>query len=143
MALAAKMEKKKWKVLCVERDAEQQEGQTWEAYHTAAKYNLDNLIFVIDRNEIQISGKLNEVMPIEPLKDKLVAFGLQVFEIDGNNTEEISTAFDRTKLYPGKPKVIVMKTISGKGVSFMEGNFRWHGKAPTKEEAEKALWELK
>lgn len=143
MALAAKMDKKKWKVVCVSSDAEQQEGQTWEAYQTAAKYDLGNLTFVIDRNEIQISGNLHEVMPIEPLRDKLTSFGLRVFEINGNNFEEIFDAFEKAKLFPDQPKAIIMKTTAGKGVSFMEGNFRWHGKAPTKEEAEKALWELK
>lgn len=143
MALAGKMDKKKWRVVCVSSDAEQQEGQTWEAYQTAAKYGLGNLIFVIDRNEIQISGNLHEVMPIEPLRDKLTAFGLRVLEINGNNFEEILDAFEKAKLFPDQPKVIIMKTIAGKGVSFMEGNFQWHGKAPTNAEAEKALEELK
>ncbi|HSV95262.1 MAG TPA: transketolase [Spirochaetia bacterium] len=143
MALAAKMQKSKWKVICVSSDAEQQEGQTWEAYQTASKYGLGNLTFVIDRNEIQISGNLHEVMSIEPLRDKLTSFGLRVFEINGNNFEEILDVFEKGKLFPDQPKAIIMKTIAGKGVSFMEGNFRWHGKAPNSEEAEKALWELK
>ncbi|MFZ3068834.1 MAG: transketolase [Microgenomates group bacterium] len=143
MALAGKMDKKKWKVICIDSDAEQQEGQTWEAYQTAAKYGLGNLTFVIDRNEIQISGNLGEVMPIEPLKDKLTAFGLRVFEIDGNNIPEIMAVFEKGKLFPDQPKAVIMKTIAGKGVSFVEGDFHWHGKAPTSEEAEKALWELK
>lgn len=143
MALAGRMDKKKWKVVCVSSDAEQQEGQTWEAYETAAKYHLGNLWFVIDRNEIQISGNVGGVMPIEPLKEKLSAFGLRVLEIDGNNPEEVLAAFERGKIFPDEPKAVIMKTIAGKGVSFMEGNFRWHGKAPTAEEAEKALWELK
>ena len=143
MAMAAKMDKKKLKTICVCSDAEQQEGQTWEAYETAAKYGLGNLWFVIDRNEIQISGEVHEVMPIEPLRDKLTAFGLRVLEIDGNNTAEIMAAFERGKLFPDQPKAIIMKTVAGKGVSFMEGDFHWHGKAPTPEEAEKALWELK
>lgn len=143
MALAGKMDKKKWKVVCVSSDAEQQEGQTWEAYQTAAKYGLGNLTFVIDRNEIQISGNLKEVVPIEPLKDKLSSFGLRVIEINGNNSEEIIAAFEQGKLFPDQPKAIIMKTMAGKGVSFMEGNYHWHGKAPTSEEAEKALWELK
>jgi transketolase len=143
MALAAQIDKEKWKVICISSDAEQQEGQTWEAYQTAAKYHLGNLTFVIDRNEIQISGNLGEVMPIESLRDKLTAFGLRVWEIDGNNIPEIMAAFEKGKLYPDQPKAIIMKTMAGKGVSFMEGDFHWHGKAPTKEEAEKALWELK
>jgi transketolase len=143
MALAGKMDKKEWKVVCVESDAEQQEGQTWEAYMSAAKYGLGNLIFVIDRNEIQISGKISETMPIEPLRDKLTAYGLRVIEINGNNSEEIQTAFEQGKLYLDQPKAIIMKTVSGKGVSFMEGDYRWHGKAPSNEEAERALEELK
>jgi transketolase len=143
MALAGKIDKSKWKVVCVCSDAEQQEGQTWEAYQAAAKYNLGNLTFVIDRNEIQISGNLGEVMPIEPLKEKLTSFGLRVFEIDGNNIPEIMAAFEQGNLFPDQPKAIIMKTIAGKGVKFMEGDFHWHGKAPTTEEAEQALWELK
>lgn len=143
MALASKIDKKQWRVICIESDAEQQEGQTWEAYQTAAKYKLGNIIFVIDRNEIQISGNLGQVMPIEPLKDKLTSFGLRVFEIDGNDVTEILSVFEKAKLFPDEPKAIIMKTVAGKGVSFMEGDYRWHGKAPTKEEAENALWELK
>lgn len=143
MALAGKMDKKRWKAVCVCSDAEQQEGQTWEAYMSAAKYGLGNLTFVIDRNEIQISGNLGNIMPIEPLKDKLTSFGLRVFEIDGNNHEEIPEAFEKGKLFPDQPKAIIMNTVSGRGVSFMEGDYHWHGKAPTTEEAENALWELK
>ncbi len=143
MALAAKIDRKKWQVVCVDSDAEQQEGQTWEAYQTAARYKLGNLTFFVDRNEIQISGNMADVMPIEPLRDKLKSFGLRVFEVDGNNSEEIISVYDQGKLFPDEPKAIIMKTISGKGVSFMEGDFRWHGKAPTNEEAEQALWELK
>ena len=146
MALAGKMEKKKWKVVCVLSDAEQQEGQTWEAYQAASKYSLGNLWLVIDRNEIQISGKLHEVMPIEPfepLKEKLTAFGLRVMEVDGNNAGEIVSAFERGKLFSDQPKAIIMRTVPGKGVSFMESDYRWHGKAPTNEEAERALLEFK
>ncbi len=143
MALAAKIDRKKWQVVCVDSDAEQQEGQTWEAYQTAARYKLGNLTFFVDRNEIQISGNMADVMPIEPLRDKLKSFGLRVFEVDGNNSEEIISVYDQGKLFPDEPKAIIMKTISGKGVSFMEGDFRWHGKAPANEEAEQALWELK
>lgn len=143
MALALQMDKSKSKVVCVSSDAEQQEGQTWEAYQTAAKYGLGNLTFVIDKNEIQISGKLGEIMPIEPLKEKLTAFGLRVFEINGNNVSEIMEVFEKGKLFPDQPKAVIMNTTAGKGVSFMEGDFHWHGKAPTSEEAEKALMELK
>ena len=82
-------------------------------------------------------------MPIEPLKEKLTAFGLQVFEIDGNVHQEIIDVFEKAKIFPDKPKAIIMKTISGKGVSFMEENYRWHGKAPAEHEVDEALWELK
>ena len=143
MALAGKIQKSKWKTVCICSDAEQQEGQTWEAYISAVKYKLGNLTFVVDRNEIQISGNLSEVMPIEPLRDKLTAFGLRVMEIDGNNISEIMEAFEKGKLYPDQPKAVIMKTIAGKGVGFMEGDYHWHGKAPTSEEAEQALGELK
>ena len=143
MALSARIDKKKWNVVCVESDAEQQEGQTWEAYMMAAKCKLGNLTFVIDKNEIQISGNLSETMPIEPLKDKLSAFGLRVIEIDGNNISEILTAFDEGKMYPDQPRAIIMNTIAGKGISFMERNYKWHGKVPSEEDAETALWELK
>jgi len=143
MALAGKMDKKGWKVVCLESDAEQQEGQIWEAYETATKYNLGNLTFVIDRNDIQISGSIGTVMPIGSLRDKLTSFGLRVFEIDGNNTGEIFSAFEKGKMFPDQPKAVIMRTISGKGVSFMEGDYRWHGKTPTVDEAERALQELK
>jgi transketolase len=143
MALAGKMDSLKCKYICVESDAEQQEGQTWEAYMSAAKYKLGNLWFLIDRNEIQISGNLSSVMPIEPLREKLSAFGLRVFDIDGNNHGEILSVFEKGKLFPDQPKAVIMRTIPGKGVSFIQSDYRWHGKAPTDEEAEKALWELK
>jgi len=143
MAIAGKMDKLKCKYVCVESDAEQQEGQTWEAYMSAAKFKLGNLWFLIDRNEIQISGNLTTVMPVEPLKEKLSAFGLMVFEIDGNNHGEILAVFEKGKLFPDQPKAVIMRTIPGKGVSFIQSDYRWHGKAPTNEEAEKALWELK
>ncbi len=142
MALAAKMERKKIKVICFCSDGEQQEGQTWEAYQMAAKYGLGNLTFIVDKNEIQISGKLSEVMPIEPLKDKLTAFGLRVLEINGNNPQELIEAMERGKIYPDQPKTVLARTIPGKGVSFAESDFRWHGKAPTPQEAERALREL-
>lgn len=143
MALAAKMDKSRRKIICVCSDAEQQEGQTWEAYQSAAKYSLGNLTFVVDRNEIQISGEVFEVMPIEPLRDKLESFGLKVWEVDGNNIEELIGVFNQGNMFPDQPKAIIMKTVPGKGVSFMENDFHWHGKAPTSEEAEQALWELK
>lgn len=142
MALSAKMDGKKWRVVCLSSDGEQEEGQTWEAYMTSAKYHLGNLIFFIDRNEIQISGPVGEIMPIEPLHSKLESFGLKTREIDGHDFEQLKKVFEWAKLFPDQPKAIIMKTVPGKGVSFMENKYEWHGKAPTTEEGNRALVEL-
>ncbi|KKS92827.1 MAG: Transketolase, thiamine pyrophosphate-binding domain protein [Candidatus Collierbacteria bacterium GW2011_GWB1_44_6] len=142
MAIAARMDKRKWKVVCISSDGEQEEGQTWEAYMAAAKYHLGNLTFFIDRNEIQISGNIAEIMPLEPFRLKLEAFGLKVKEIDGHNFEEIKKAYEWGQLFPDQPKAIIMRTTPGKGVSFMENKYEWHGKAPTEEEGKRALMEL-
>lgn len=140
VALAGKMDKKKYKVYCSTSDGEVNEGQAWEAFMSAAKYKLDNLICFMDRNNIQISGTSDSVMPLEPLKDKFKAFGWNVSEINGHDFNQILKTFKNTK--KGKPTMILCKTIPGKGVSFIEGRYEWHGKAPSKEEAEKALKEL-
>lgn len=142
MAITAKMDGKKWKVICISSDGEQEEGQVWEAYMTAVKYHLGNLIFFVDRNEIQISGKVASVMPIEPFKAKLEAFGMRVKEIDGHSFEEIKAAFTWAELFPDQPKVFITKTVPGKGVSFMENKFEWHGKTPNEDEGKLALIEL-
>lgn len=142
MAIAGKMDAKEWRVICISSDGEQEEGQTWEAYMTAAKYGLGNLIFIVDRNEIQISGNIKQIMPIEPLKFKYESFGLRVIEVDGHNYSEIKSIFEWAKLYPNQPKMVILKTTPGKGVSFMENNYEWHGKTPTQEEGERALLEL-
>jgi len=142
MALAAKLDKKKHFVYCVTSDGEHDEGSTWEAINAAHKYKLDNLIFIFDRNKIQISGKTEKVWPLEPLKEKYLAFGWQVYEIDGHDFNQIIRTIDKAKKAKGKPKVIIAKVVPGKDVSFMEGKYEWHGKAPNKEEAEKALREL-
>ena len=143
MALAGKMEKKKWRVICFMGDGEQDEGQVWEAYMTAAKYKLDNLLVVIDRNNIQIDGHTEQVMPLEPLANKLEAFGLKVFEVDGHDMEEIKRAYQLIEVMKDKPSVLILHTIPGKGVDFMEGNVAWHGRAPSAGEAVQALAELK
>jgi transketolase len=119
-----------------------EEGQTWEAYMTAVKYKLGNLIFLIDRNEIQISGNVSEIMPIEPMARKLEAFGLRVKEIDGHNFDEMREVFAWARLFPDQPKAVVVNTIPGKGVSFMEKKYQWHGIAPTEDQAKEALVEL-
>lgn len=141
MALSAKMDKKDWRVICFMSDGEQNEGQVWEAYMAANKFSLSNLTFVIDRNDVQISGGTEEVMPLEPFRAKLSAFGLEVFEVDGHNIEEILDALKMAKTV-GKPSAIVLNTTPGKGVSFMENKSEWHGKPPSSEEGTKALEEI-
>ncbi len=143
IALAARMDdKKEMKIYCITSDGEHNEGNHWEAVMFAAKYKLANLISIVDKNNIQIDGKTTEVMPIDPLADKYRAFNWNVIEIGGNNFKEILTAFENAKTEAQKPTVIIANTISGKGVSFMENDYTWHGKAPNKEEAQKALEEL-
>ena len=123
-------------------DAEQDCGNVWEAVLFAGKYKLHNLTALIDRNNIQIDGFTEDVMPLEPLKEKYEAFGWHVLEIDGHNFEQIITAFDEARAIFEKPTLIMAHNIPGKGVSFMENDYTWHGKAPNKEEAQKALEEL-
>lgn len=142
MALAGKADNKKWRVICFMGDGEQDEGQVWEAYMSAAKYKLNNLLMVIDRNNIQIDGHTEDVMPLEPFRDKLTAFGLNVLEVDGHNMEEMTNAFGMAKVNFNKPTAIILKTIPGKGVDFMENEYLWHGKAPGIGDAVAALAEL-
>jgi transketolase len=141
MAMVAKIDKKDWRVICFSSDGEQDEGQVWEAYMSVAKFGLGNLTLVVDRNNIQISGQTEEVMPLEPFKTKLSAFGLEVFEVDGHDMEEIIGTLKMVKTV-GKPSVIILNTTPGKGVSFMENKSEWHGKPPSEEEAELALKEI-
>lgn len=143
MAMAAKLDKKRWRVICFMGDGEQDEGQVWEAYLSAAKYHLDNLTVVIDRNNIQIDGHTEEVMPLEIFKDKLTAFNLEVLDIDGHNIPEIIEALNRAKVNFGRPTAIILRTIPGMGVDFMENEPAWHGKPPKLGEAVEALAELK
>lgn len=124
-------------------DGEQECGLTWEAAMLAGKNKLHNLIAIIDRNNIQIDGFTEDVMPLEPLADKWRAFNWHVIEIDGHNFEEIVNAVDQAKAIFEKPTIIIAHTIPGKGVSFTEKKFEWHGKPPTKEEGQKALEELR
>ena len=143
MALAAKMDNKRWRVICFMGDGEQDEGQVWEAYLCAAKYGLSNLTVVIDRNNIQIDGHTEEVMPLDSLSEKLAAFNLNVIEVDGHNLEEIAAALTRAKVIFEKPTAIILRTIPGKDVDFMENEPVWHGKAPRVGEAVEALSELR
>src|SRR3989344_4942670 len=139
MALAAKMDGAKWRVCCLMSDAEQQCGQTWEAAMFAAKYKLNNLTAIIDRNNIQIGGLTEEVMPLGDLKAKYESFNWHVLEIDGHNTREVVDACGKAEAVLEEPTVIIPRTIPGQGVDFMEGQFEWHGQAPDKLEAKKAL----
>ncbi|MGR4064422.1 MAG: transketolase [Vulcanimicrobiaceae bacterium] len=142
MALAAKMDRQAWRVYVVTSDAEHQCGLHWEAVMTAGKFALDNLTCIIDRNFIQIDGSTEDVMPLEPLGEKYRAFNWEVIECDGNDVASLIDAFDRAKRVAGRPQVIVANTVPGKGVSFMEGDYTWHGKPPNHEQAEVALREL-
>ncbi len=142
MALAARMDGAKWRVVCFMGDGEQDEGQVWEAYMCAAKYRLSNLTIVIDRNNIQIDGHTEDVMPLESLAAKLSAFNLNVIEVDGHNYESIAEALSRARVIFEKPTAIILRTIPGKGVDFMENEPAWHGKAPKIGEAVMALSEL-
>jgi transketolase len=143
MAMVAKMDRKDWKVYCVMSDGEHDEGNTWEAIEFAAKYKLNNLIGIVDRNNIQIDGMTDHIMPLGDLGKKYLEFGWNVIDIDGNNFEEIVEALEKGKFSLEKPTVIIAHTIPGKGVDFMENNFEWHGKSPGDEEAKKALAELR
>jgi transketolase len=143
IALAAKLDGKKYRVYCLTSDGEHQEGNTWEAVMFAAKHRLNNLTVVIDRNNIQIDGFTEEVMPLEPLRAKYEAFNWHVLEIDGHNFEEIISAVAEAQAIYEKPTVIIAHTIPGRGVSFMEKNFTWHGKPPNLAEAKAALRELR
>lgn len=143
IALAARLDNKKYRVYCATSDGEHQEGNTWEAIMFAAKYRLDNLTVIIDRNNIQIDGMTEDVMPLDTLVSKYQSFNWHVIEIDGNNMRQIIDACREANAVTEKPTVIVANTIPGKGVDFMEKDYLWHGKAPNKEEAKLALKELR
>lgn len=142
MALAGKIDKKDYRVYALIGDGESQEGIVWEAAMFAAHYKLDNLTVFLDHNGLQIDGRNEEVMNIEPIDEKFKSFGWNVISIDGHDFEEIFEALESAKKATGKPTMIIAKTVKGKGVSFMEDQAGWHGKAPSKEEAEQALKEL-
>ncbi|MCR4278205.1 MAG: transketolase [Candidatus Berkelbacteria bacterium] len=143
MALAARLDNKKWRTYVVLSDGEHDEGQTWEAIMFAGKNELHNLTAVIDRNNIQIDGFTEDVMPLEPLADKYRSFNWHVLEIDGHNFEDIIAAFRHARAVFEKPTVIIAHTIPGKGVDFMESDYHWHGKVPKSDEAKLALKELR
>ena len=142
MALAAKLDKKDFKTYVILGDGEIQEGQCWEALMAAPKFKLDNLVMILDHNNGQIDGHVDEVMPIDPMEDKLKSFGWEVSAIDGHDFAQIDKAFTQAQKASGMPHAIVAKTVKGKGVSFMENVIAWHGKAPNKEEADRAVEEI-
>lgn len=142
MAMAAKLDKRDARVYCVIGDGEFQEGQIWEAIMSSAKYGLDNLIVILDYNKSQIDGYTRDVMNIDPVDDKLSAFGWDVERIDGHDYAAIDASLTRALAQNGRPHFIIADTIKGKGVSFMEGVVDWHGKAPNDEQLAAALAEL-
>jgi len=143
MALAGKMDKKDYRVYCLMGDGEIQEGNIWEAAMAASHFKCDNLCAILDYNRYQIDGKVDDIMNLEPIQDKWRAFGWYPIEIDGHSVAHILSAFDEAKTIKEKPSIIIAHTIKGKGVSFMENVVDFHGRAPTKEEEQKALEELK
>ncbi len=142
MALAGKIDKKDYTVYVVIGDGESQEGQVWEAAMFSSFHKLDNLCTIMDYNKFQLDGPIKEILDIEPLVRKWESFGWEVFEVNGHSFEELIMVFEESKKVKEKPKIIIAHTIKGKGVSFMEENNNFHGKAPSKEQKEKALREL-
>ncbi len=142
-ALAGGLDGKGYRVFCLMGDGEQQEGQIWEAAMEAGHYKLDNLIGIVDKNMLQIDGLTKDVMDIDPLDEKYKAFGWHVIACDGHSVEALLAAFAEAERTKGKPTVIIAKTVKGKGVSFMENQAGWHGRAPNREELDRALAELK
>lgn len=142
MALAGKVKEQSYRVYALLGDGELDEGQVWEAFLSAAKYHLDNLCVVVDVNGLQIDGKTSDVMPLEPLDQKLAAFGFHVVAIDGHDIPQIKAAFDEAASTQGRPTAILAKTVKGKGVSFMENDAGWHGKAPNDAQFQQAVAEL-
>ena len=143
MALGAKHQNKDFRVYTLLGDGEIQEGQVWEACMAAAHYKLDNLVIIIDNNGLQIDGNVADVMSPYPIVDKLTSFGLHTIAIDGHDFDAIESALKEARTVKGKPTAIVMKTVKGKDVSFMENKAGWHGKAPNDAEYEVAMTELK
>ncbi|MGC8765430.1 MAG: transketolase [Brevinematia bacterium] len=142
IAIGAKLLGKNFKVYCILGDGEMQEGNIWEALMTSAHHKLDNLCAILDANGVQENGLVREIKNEEPLFDRIEAFGWNVYEINGHSFEEIMQALDKADSEKGKPTFIIARTIKGKGVSFMENQHIWHGKAPKEEDLKKALIEI-
>lgn len=143
MALGGKLNHKDYRVYAVMGDGELDEGQSWEAFMSAAKYKLDNLCVIVDVNGLQIDGATKDVMPLEPLDQKFAAFGFHVITINGHDFDQILSAYQEAAATKGQPTVILAKTVKGKGISFMENDAGWHGKAPNDQQLEQAVSELK
>lgn len=142
VALAARLDSKTYRTYVLLSDGECEEGETWEAALSAAHFKLDNLTAIVDCNGMQLSGRTRDIMNLEPFTQKWQAFGWHTMDIDGHDFDQILFACREAEKIKGKPTVIIARTIKGKGVSFMENNVEFHGKAPTWEEAERALKEL-
>nr|NQU90135.1 transketolase [Bacteroidota bacterium] len=142
MALAAKMDNADWKVYTIHGDGELQEGSIWEAAMSAAHHKLDSLIALVDSNKVQIDGRVSDVMEIEPLAEKWRSFGWAVFECDGNSIGGLVETYQKAEKISGKPSVIIAHTLMGKGVKSIEGDYRWHGRAPNAKESEDFIREI-
>ena len=142
MAVAAKLDKASWRTYCMLGDGESQAGQVWEATMSAPKFHLDNLCAIVDNNQVQQTGKVTDIMDLSPLAEKFRAFNWHAIEVDGHDHAAVLDALNEAKNTKGKPTAIVSHTIKGKGVSWMELNPDWHGKAPNAEQAEKAIAEI-
>ena len=142
VALAARLDSRAYRTYALLSDGECEEGQTWEAALSAAHFKLDNLTAIVDYNGIQLSGWTRDIMNLEPFAQKWRAFGWHTIDTDGHDFEQILPAYQGAQEMKGRPTVIIARTVKGKGVSFMENNVAFHGKAPTREEAERALREL-
>ena len=142
MALASKLDEKGYRVYALLGDGEIQEGQIWEAAMTSSHYKLDNICVIVDNNNLQIDGNVSDVMNIHPIDKKFESYGFEVFKINGNDIDELISVFEKAKTIKGKPTAIIAKTVKGKGVSYMENQAGWHGKAPKEEEYKIAMEEL-
>ena len=142
LAIAGKMDKRDYRVFTLLGDGELAEGSSWEASMTAAHYKLDNLVVIVDRNTLQITGRTEEVNALEPLADKFTAFGYAVRQVDGNDVEALASLLDTVPFEAGKPSLLLANTVKGKGISFMEDVKAWHHKVPSDEQLQAALQEL-
>lgn len=142
MAIASKLDRLGSRIYCILGDGEIEEGQIWEAAMTSNKYKLDNLCVILDNNGLQIDGSIDYVKGLDSIESKWEAFGFNTINVNGHNIEQLIDAFEEAKQVKGMPTIIIAKTIKGKGISFMENEAKWHGKAPTREEYRQAMNEL-